>query len=166
MAVGLKVNRLYDVTECRPSFAPPTNCLGSNIFMRRGPRSRLKLHCFLQQRTPVSNPERFIGEYYTDEVITLHNVAGKISKYKEENDTHQHLLFTLERYEFPLTYIGDYVFEMIQENLCNNFFLGINGERIYFTKPKNPQDKVEEFVIYGIHLKGMATFRRKQKMNN
>lgn len=122
--------------------------------------------CFLQQRTPVSNPERFIGEYYTDEVITLHNVAGKISKHKEENDTHQHLLFTLERYEFPLTYIGDYVFEMIQENLCNNFFLGINGERIYFTKPKNPQDKVEEFVIYGIHLKGMATFRRKQKMNN
>ena len=120
----------------------------------------------MQQRTPVSNPERFIGEYYTDEVITLHNVAGKISKHKEENDTHQHLLFTLERYEFPLTYIGDYVFEMIQENLCNNFFLGINGERIYFTKPKNPQDKVEEFVIYGIHLKGMATFRRKQKMNN
>jgi hypothetical protein len=117
----------------------------------------------LQQRTPVFNPKRFIGEYYTNEVITLHNVPVKISTYKEKNDTHQYLLFNLSNFKFPLTYIGDYIFEIIQENLCNDFFLGINGERIYFKKPKDPQSDVQEFVIYGINLKGMATFRRKEK---
>ena len=65
------------------------------------------------------------------------------------------------KYEFPLTYIGDYVFEIIHENLCMDFSLGINGERMYFTKPKNPKSKVDEFVIYGVNLQGMTTFRRK-----
>lgn len=116
---------------------------------------------FLQQKTPVSNPERFIGEYYTDEVITLHNVPVPVTTFEEVNDTHHYLSIKLEKYSFPLTYVGDYVFEMIQQDLCSNFFLGLHGDRIYFKKTKNPTDKVEEFVIYGIHLKGKATFRRR-----
>jgi hypothetical protein len=116
----------------------------------------------LQQRTPVFNADRFIGEYETDEVITLNKVPVFVSRYQQTNDTHDYLLFTLMEYKFPLTYVGDYVFEMIQENLCEHFFLGMHGDRIYFKKPKTPEEKVTEFVIYGIHLKGKVTFRRKK----
>ncbi|XP_028390717.1 beta-lactamase-like protein 4 isoform X2 [Dendronephthya gigantea] len=114
------------------------------------------------QQTPVSNPKRFIGVYDTNEVQTLHNVAMKISTYKKENDTHHYLRFSIgDMYTFPLTYLGDYIFGIMQVNRCKDFSLGINGERIYFTKPKNTRDKVNEFVIYGIHLKGKVTFHRK-----
>lgn len=115
----------------------------------------------IQQKNPVSNPERFIGKYYTDEVVSLHEVPMKILIHKEHNDTHQYLSLQFSQYEFPLTYIGDYVFEIIHENLCTDFFLGINGERVYFTKPKKTKTQVDEFVIYGVSLSGMTTFRRR-----
>ena len=115
----------------------------------------------LQQRSPVFDAERFIGKYQTDDVITLNGVPVYVSKSQQKNDTHHYLLFNLSGYKFSLNYIGDYVFEIIQENLCIDFFLGIHGDRIYFKKPKNPNDKVAEFVIYGVHLRGMTTFRRK-----
>ena len=115
----------------------------------------------IQQKNSVPNPERFIGEYFTDQVITLHEVPMRISIDKE----HRYLSLQFSKYEFPLTYIGDYVFEIIHENLCMDFSLGINGERMYFTKPKNPKSKVDEFVIYGVNLQGMTTFRRKNLKN-
>ena len=115
------------------------------------------------QRMPVFDADRFIGEYQTDDVITLIDVPVIVSRHQRKNNTHDYLSFNLSGYKFPLNYIGDYVFEMIQENLCIDFFLGIHGDRIYFKKPKNPNDKVMEFVIYGVHLRGKVTFRRKNR---
>ena len=118
---------------------------------------------FFQDITPVSNPKRFIGEYYTDEAITLHEKPVWISTHKVKNNTHQYLILVLAGLEFPLSYVGDNIFKIIHTNSCKNFVLGIHGERLYFEKPKSPQGKVEQFVIYGIHLRGKVRFRRAPK---
>lgn len=109
---------------------------------------------------PVSNPERFVGHYYTTEVPTLLNVDITISTSKIVNSTHHILSITLTEFKFDLTYVGDNVFEMVHKQ-CENFALGVNREKVYFKESNNTHDRITKFVIFGIHLRGKATFHRK-----
>lgn len=131
------------------------------------PLLNLCVNFFLvQQNISVQSnpdPDNFTGEYFTDDLITLHKTPIYIKNHKESG-TVQYLALQFLQFNFPLTYIGDYVFEIVYDHRCTDFPLGINGERLYFTKPKNPKSNVDEFVIYGINLPGMTTFHRKSTM--
>ncbi|XP_046846724.1 beta-lactamase-like protein 1 isoform X2 [Xenia sp. Carnegie-2017] len=119
-----------------------------------------------KHEVPTSNAEQYVGVYYTDELITLHNVPVTVSISKKENATHSYLQFRILDYKFPLIYCGDHTFKMIRVKMCKNFFLGVNGEKLYFKKPLTPHNKIDEFRIHGVHLKGIITFKRKHDSND
>lgn len=123
------------------------------------------IRIFIQKLNGVTNPKRYVGIYKTKDVPTLLKDKTEIHTSKIVNGTEHILAIKLGGHKFVLTYIKDDIFEMVHKQ-CENFILGVNRERIYFKESSDFPNEINKFVVYGIHLRGIATFDRENKTNN